>query len=213
MILKNTILKQLNIQSVDTRYVSIYKDTLHINNYKFAKFTKKKQEKFNQKYPEIKIIQSKIFQKICNKTSKNLKTQIKPRDIIYVNKDNRPENIALQIILEPYQRKYGIKITDNINEKTKIANSQTLDQTTHTYIEQMLNGEKIQDIQEKNTIYPLKNIPIQWVMEWLMKTSICYQEDKYLKNDLEDSLISFLEIHVPNVKENILRSVEYLEKN
>ena len=89
------IIKKLNKIGVDTRYISLYNNKIYINNLKFSKFSRNKEEKFHKEYPEIEVIRSKIFQKICIKASRTIKNQVKPRDKIYISDDLAPENILI----------------------------------------------------------------------------------------------------------------------
>ena len=54
-----------------------------------------------------------LFQKICVKVSRTIKNQIKPKDEIYIDNTPTAKNIVLNIVLESYKRKYGIKIAHN----------------------------------------------------------------------------------------------------
>jgi hypothetical protein len=73
------IIKSLNKIGVDTRFISLYDNKIFINNLKFSKFSRKKEEKFIKEYPSIEIIRSKLFQKICIKVSRTVKHNIKPK--------------------------------------------------------------------------------------------------------------------------------------
>ena len=60
----------------------------------------------------MKVIRSTVFQKICSRSSKVLGESLKPREKILINKSSIPADMALSVILEPYTRKYGIKIIE-----------------------------------------------------------------------------------------------------
>ena len=77
---KKDLLKFLKQIGVDTRFVSFYqKDTieddsiiddtvkLYIENLRFSKFSKKRTDLFNKYYPNIEVVRSSLFQKICGR--------------------------------------------------------------------------------------------------------------------------------------------------
>lgn len=210
---EKTIIKTLNKQGVDTRFISLYDDTIYINNLKFSKFSRKKEEEFNKEFPEIKIIRSKLFQKICIKVSRTVKNQIKPRQRLYIENDESLENILSYIVLEPYRRKYGIKITKEYDENTIKVSNKCLDDFTINYINLMTNAEQITDKAEKNTIYPLTHVPHQWITDWATTNRISYKKSKKYEKTITTDIINFLEKHIPNVKESIKQSVNYLDEN
>lgn len=103
---KKDVLKFLKIIGVDTRFVSYTAEKIYINNLRFSKFSRKRQFTFNKEYPGIEVVRNSLFQKICSKSSKVLADEIKPNSTILI-----PENNDLiEIILEPYTRKYGVKL-------------------------------------------------------------------------------------------------------
>lgn len=210
---KRTIIKTLNKNGVDTRYISLYENKIYINNLKFSKFSRKKEEEFNKEFPEITIIRSKLFQKICIKVSRTVKKQIKPRQTLYIENDGSLENILLYIVLEPYKRKYGIKITDKEEENTKKVSNYCLNDFTIKYMNQMINAEQITDKEEENMIYPLTHVPHQWVLDWATTNNITYKKTRKYEKTISTDIISFLEKHIPNVQESIKQSVNYLDEN
>ena len=74
---------------VDTRFVSILDGYVFINNLKFSRFSRRKEELFLRKFPYYKVVRSKIFQKICTRASRVLKNAIKPRDKIFLVKESK----------------------------------------------------------------------------------------------------------------------------
>ena len=96
----------------------MYKNGIYINNLKFSKFSRKKEDDFRKEYPQIEVIRSKLFQKICIKVSRTVKNQIKPQVKLYIENNNSLENILLYLVLEPYKRKYGVKILETKSEDT-----------------------------------------------------------------------------------------------
>lgn len=210
--IERKIIKNLNKIGVDTRYISLYQNKIYINNLKFSKFSRNKEEKFHEIYPEIEVIRSKIFQKICIKVSRTIKYQIKPHDQIYIRDDKTPENILLHIILEPYQRKYGITISNNYTNDKKIANPKFLDEYTSEYINLMISGKKITDTYDENSIYPLTHVLYEWIIDWINTTDLDYTT-QYKEDTKTEDILNFLEQHMPNVKESIKQSVTYLDEN
>ncbi len=206
------IIKELNKIGVDTRYISLYQNTIYINNLKFSKFSRNKEELFYEKYPKINVIRSTIFQKICIKVSRTLKNQIKPRDIIYIDSTPTSENILLNILLEPYQRKYGITLTNTPCDNSIYASPKCLDQFINEYLNLMISGNKITDTCDKNTIYPLTHIYEEWITDWIESTNLKHISKKEETNPITDSMIEFLEEHIPQLKESIKQSVNYLTK-
>ena len=70
------MLKFLKIIGVDTRFISYTPNKIYINNLRFSKFSRKREETFKKQYSEIDIVRSSLFQKICSKTSKTLSKHI-----------------------------------------------------------------------------------------------------------------------------------------
>lgn len=206
------IIKQLNKIGVDTRYISIYRNTIYINNLKFSKFSRKKEEEFKTYYPDLNVVRSKLLQKICIKVSRTIKNQIKPRDTIYIEDDNSPENILLYILLEAYKRKYGITITSKKTTYSKTASSKCINDFTTEYIDLMTSANKIHNDFEEYTIYPLIHIDYLWIKEWIDSTTIAYIEKRTNQKQTSHQIIEFLETKIPNVQESIIKSVEYIDE-
>lgn len=216
---KNTV-RSLQKIGVDTRFVSLINDKIFINNLKLSRFSRKKEELFKKSFPEIEVIRSKIFQKICMRASRNLAHCISPKEKIFLIKNDDPVNIALNTILEPYKRKYGVEIVygDKIDEAAEInadsiALSITLDDEVENILDLMINGAKIELISsnetytDKKLIYPLINVPKSWIYSWMGIDQDIIREKKY--NSPED-LLKFLESLIPDVRENILKSALFI---
>lgn len=124
---KKDILKLLDILGVDTRFLSYFNENLaiignstnrnnsnniklYINNLRFSKFSKRRIATFNKYFPDVEVIRSTLFQKICNRASKTLANYLNPKDTILLPKNDSCINKLLNIVLEPYSRKYGINI-------------------------------------------------------------------------------------------------------
>ena len=207
------IIKALNKIGVDTRYVSLYDNSIYINNLKFSKFSRKKEEDFGSLYPNISVVRSKLFQKICVKVSRTIKNQIKPRDIIYIEDDNTPDVILLNVVLESYRRKYGITITTDRTQANKIVSTKCINDFASDYINLMISGDKITSYFNENTIYPLLHIDYAWILDWIDTTNIRYKSKEKTQNETSDKIIKFLDTKIPNVSESIIQSVKYLDEN
>ena len=207
------IIKTLNKLKVDTRFVSLYDDCVYINNLKFSKFSRQKEEHFHEEYPEIRVIRSKIFQKICTKVSRTVKTQIKPKMTICIPDDMFLENILLYVLLEPYKRKYGVKIITKQTSDSILINPTCLDDFVSQYINLMLGGCKITEELNENEIYPLRHVSRKLIFDWANNNNIKYEKTYYKKDEKTEEIIEFLEKHIPSVQESIKQSVNYLESN
>ncbi|MDD1774962.1 MAG: ATPase [Methanobacterium sp.] len=212
------ILKQLSYMGVDPRFISIYDKHIYINNLRFSRFSRKKEDQLKSRYPDWKVVRSKVFQKMCIRASRILSQIIKPGDEIYVKRNKECADIILYLILEPYQRKYGIEIIcldglDDLKEGI-IAMPLTLDHEVGNIIHQIFNGEQIKltgtETGKENikVIHPLINIPNSWIMEWASKEFI--KCSRAPMDKVSDELIRFLEPYIPDVRENMLKSAHYL---
>jgi len=214
------MIKFLQKTGVETRFISIIENKIFINNLKLSRFSRKKEEEFLSSYPQIEVIRSKIFQKICTRASRNLAHVIRPKEKIFLVKNDDTLNFALHAVLEPYQRKYGIKLVfgNDIREVVNldvdsIASELTLDQETENILNSMINGEKIEllsskeFINNKKMIYPLINIPKAWIYSWIKNKP---QEEFEMKYETPEDFLKFLETIVPDVRENLYKSAFFV---
>ena len=206
---------------VDTRFVSIVGSHVYVNNQRFSRFSNKRQETFIRKFPSYTISRSKVFQKICTRASRVLANSLKPGEKIFIRTNDRCARFILDVIMEPYTRKYGIKIVyGNLLEDAKesgvdsIALPVTLDDEVESILENILNGEKIEVLSSKSTennykfIYPLLNVPGSWLVLWLEKLGFGYE---YISHEsIAVELLGFFEDFIPDVRENILKSALYV---
>lgn len=179
---KKEVLKLLKIIGIDTRFISYSENAIFINDQRFSKFSKKRQEIFKKYYPEMDIISSGSFQKICIRASKVLSEEVSPKDKILLLKSENDVDELLKIVLEPYSRKYGVSIIEsnirsldvdyianndielNIDEDINlIAISLTLDEKVEDILSNIFSGNGIGDISTKKNkrfkfIYPFINI-------------------------------------------------------
>ena len=142
---------------VDIRFVSIVGNHIYINNQRFSRFSNKRQEAFKRRFQDYSISKSKIFQKICTRASRILANSLKPGDKIFIYNTDKCSKFILEVILEPYTRKYGIKlIYGNLIEDAikfgvdSIALPLTLDNEVESIVNNILNGKKIEVLSLKN---------------------------------------------------------------
>ncbi|HMK54868.1 MAG TPA: ATPase [Methanobacteriaceae archaeon] len=204
---------------VDTRFVSILPDQVLVNNLRFSKFSRAKEELFSDEFPEIMVVRSKGFQKIATRASRNLKNELQPRENIFIIKDDNCANLTLNAVLEPYTRKYGIKILrgDLWNDLDrldvhKVALPFDLDFEVENLISQMLDGEKITMESSKKywdgyeLIYPLINVPRIWIESWNSSCRLKKTEG-YPKE-----MVEFLSTFIPDVREKMYKAALFLKE-
>ncbi len=224
---KRDVLRFLKRIGVDTRFVSVVLPYLYINNLRFSKFSRKREELVHKKYPQLQIVRSTIFQKICTRSSKIIGDSLNPREIVLIRTGPKVEDKVLEIILEPYTRKYGIQLIQKKFELEEIGKTLThdfevialpltLDHEVKNILNQIFTGKKIkmqssQDKIEKiRLIYPLVNVPLNWIYGWLEVDAKAH----HLEGDdkLVHEFLQFLETIIPQVRENILKSSRFLSK-
>lgn len=214
---KKEVLKFLKNIGVDTRFVSVLDSYLLINNLRFSKFSKTKESIFKNYFPEFEVIRSKVFQKICLRSSRILSNTLNPREKILIKNEDTIFNELMLIILEPYTRKYGIQLIcqdfdlNNLEvmmEYDSIALPLTLDDEVENVLDCIFTGKqvKLKSLKEydKKMIYPLINIPLSWINTYFNRNIDDY--DKKLSNEF----LIYLENIVPQFRENILKSSYYL---
>lgn len=202
---KKDVLKYLKIIGVDTRFVSYTPSKIYINNLRFSKFSRKRQETFNRQYPNIEVVRNSLFQKICSKSAKAL-SDIKPNSIILLPEDN----FMIIIILEPYTRKYGVKLVHD-GEYDLIVNPVILDDEVNQIFSTIFSGEGLKFNKKESEIYPLINVSLDWINSFLEMDG--REKIKNENNDvLASSFMEFLEDVAPQYRENVLKASDYIEK-
>ena len=203
---KGDVLKFLKIIGVDTRFVSYTPQKIYINNLRFSKFSRKREATFNNQYPEIEVVRSSLFQKICSKSSKVLALEIKPNSVILMPEDN----FIIDVLMEPYTRKYGVKLVHE-GDYDLIVNPTILDDEVNSIFSTIFSGEGLNFTKKSNEIYPLINVPLDWVNSFLEMDGkeIIKNENN---NELATSFMEFLEDVAPQYRENVLKASEYIEK-
>lgn len=281
---KKEVLKFLSEIGIDTRFISYCYNTIFINNIRFSKFSKAREETFKKYFSDINIIRSKIFQKIAIKSSRVLSNVLTPRERILIFKCQNINDFILSIVIEPYTRKYGIEIINsdytisdlkNSNSKhmdniefDSIAISNTLNNESLNLIIDIFNGNKFNfnnsifinnDYNNTNantnvntnistninnninnsviikTIKPLFMVPDNLINSFfnslkLDKNNFSKLDNTFTTNTnkinnnkssdinynnfkLELEFMEFVESFVPNFKENIIKSHDYIKKN
>ena len=158
---KKDLLKFLKQIGVDTRFVSFYqKDTieddsiiddtvkLYIENLRFSKFSKKRTDLFNKYYPNIEVVRSSLFQKICSRASKTLANSLNPKDSVLIPPVDNEYDELLYIVLEPYSRKYGIEFVEydediNVDDFDSVISPLNLNQEVNHILNDIFEGKGI----------------------------------------------------------------------
>ena len=202
---KKDVLKYLKIIGVDSRFISYTPSKIYINNLRFSKFSRKRQETFNKQYPKIEVVRNSLFQKICSKSAKTL-SDIKPNSTILIPEDN----FMVDVILEPYTRKYGVKLVHD-GDYDLIVNPVILDDKVNQIFSTIFAGVGIDFNKKDNEIYPLINVPLNWINSFLEMDG--KSKIKNVDNDeLASSFMDFLEDVAPQYRENVLKASDYIEK-
>lgn len=202
---KKDVLKYLKIIGVDSRFISYTPSKIYINNLRFSKFSRKRQETFNKQYPKIEVVRNSLFQKICSKSAKTL-SDIKPNSTILIPEDN----FMVDVILEPYTRKYGVKLVHD-GDYDLIVNPVILDDKVNQIFSTIFAGVGIDFNKKDNEIYPLINVPLNWINSFLEKDG--KSKIKNVNNDeIASSFMEFLEDVAPQYRENVLKASDYIEK-
>lgn len=202
---KKDVLKYLKIIGVDSRFISYTPSKIYINNLRFSKFSRKRQETFNKQYPKIEVVRNSLFQKICSKSAKTL-SDIKPNSTILIPEDN----FMVDVILEPYTRKYGVKLVHD-GGYDLIVNPVILDDKVNQIFSTIFAGVGIDFNKKDNEIYPLINVPLNWINSFLEMDG--KSKIKNVNNDeIASSFMEFLEDVAPQYRENVLKASDYIEK-
>ncbi|MGZ4857310.1 MAG: ATPase [Methanobacteriaceae archaeon] len=220
---RHKVARFLQKTGVDTRFVSLVNDQIFINNLRFSSFSRVKERLFLEKYPQYKVSRSKIFQKICTRASRVLKDALSPKETIFLVQDGTCYSMALYAVLESYTRKYGVEIIfgqsmDDLEKMDvcSVALPLTLDDEVENIISMILDGEKLRLLSSENVkdgrkiIYPLINIPRQWVQSWMEHENFNCTVPEC--EGLPQEMLKFLEIFIPDVREKMYRSGVYTFK-
>ncbi|MEM4525473.1 MAG: hypothetical protein QXH54_03825 [Methanothermobacter sp.] len=205
---KGEVIRFLSRIGVDTRFVSVMEDSIIINNLRFSRFSRKREELFKKHYPSMKVVRSKIFQMICSRVSRVLSSELKPHQRILIKEGDDPLSYTLYAVLEPYTRKYGVKLVSRGGFDV-IACPLTLDHIIANAIEKMINGKLIAgppwEDGRGRLLYPLSKVPVAWIERWLGVGPIKVTRDAVVRE-----FIGFFEEVFPQFRENMLKSLNYI---
>ena len=203
---KKDVLKFLKIIGVDTRFISYTPQKIYINNLRFSKFSRTREATFMKQYPEIEVVRNKLFQKICSKSSKHLALEIEPNSCILMPEDN----FIIELLMEPYTRKYGVKLVYDGEYDLRV-NPLILDDQVNDIFEGIFSGEGLNYSRKSDEIYPLINVPLDWINSFLEMDGQDILESEN-KNELANSFSQFLEDIAPQYRENVVKAAEYIDK-
>ncbi|MDR1819133.1 MAG: hypothetical protein LBR15_02665 [Methanobrevibacter sp.] len=239
---KKDVLKFLGRIGVDTRFISLYEYEVYINNLRFSKFSKKKEEIFMNKFPEVNVLRSTLFQRTAAKASKSLSHSINVKDNILIF-NHIKRDILSNILLEPYLRKYGVKFIDSKfksyqdlikSKKTSeflkdnnidcVVSSISMDEEVNSILSAILSGKGLksypQYLNSENDfkikiLYPFMNNIDSETIETLCEVLKINGEDEnvHKSNELTKEFMNFLDDLVPYSKENILKSANFLNNH
>lgn len=230
---KQDVVKFLQRNGVETRFVSILDEKVYVNNLKLSRFSRKKEEIFLNNFPNYNVRRSKVFQKICTRASRILKDALRPGDKILIPSNDNCVNKTMQIVLEPYTRKYGVELMiipeldfkdiklsgvgQNGSKADSVALPLTLDGEVENILDLMIHGEKLMLLSSQTEnegikmIYPLINVPKSWIESWVeIEGLICVFEGH---EGIPKEMLEFLEGFIPDVREKIMRSAVYIRGN
>ena len=229
---KGDILKVLKRIGVDTRFVSYFEDEngsikLYIENLRFSKFSRNRTAVFNRHYPDIEVVRSTLFQKICARSSKTLAECLHPRDRLLIPPIEDDYSRLLYIVLEPYSRKYGIEFVEyggkaDYGDIDSIVSTLNLNQEVNHILNDIFNGRGIDwqrkfnsaleeyGLNEGNVVFPFINVPEEWINDFLgieKEYAVDYDND-----DIAESFMGFLGDINSQFKENVLATSSFLEE-
>ena len=203
---KKDVLKYLKIIGVDSRFISYTPEKIYINNLRFSKFSRKREDTFKRQYPKIEVVRNKLFQKICAKSSKHLALQIKPNSRILMPKDN----FIIELIMEPYTRKYGVKLIYE-GDYDFAVNPLVLDDQVNNIFEGIFKGEGLNYSRDDNEIYPLANVSLDWINSFLEMDGRKLVESENT-DELANSFSEFLEDVAPQYRDNVVGAAEFIDE-
>ena len=203
---KKDVLKFLKIIGVDTRFISYTPQKIYINYLRFSKFSRKREATFNKQYPDIEVVRSKLFQKICAKSSKHLALEIKPNSRVLMPEDN----FIVELLMEPYTRKYGVELVYD-GDYDLVVNPLILDDQVNNIFEGIFAGEGLNLTKNENEIYPLAGVSLDWINSFLEMDGQELMECEN-KNELANSFSEFLDDVAPQYKDNVVSAAEFIDK-
>ena len=116
----------------------------------------------------------------------------------------------VDVILEPYTRKYGVKLVHG-GKHDLVVNPVILDDEVNHIFSTIFAGEGIDFNKKENEICPLINVPLNWINSFLEMDG--KSKIKNVNNDeIASSFMEFLEDVAPQYRENVLKASDYIEK-
>ncbi|MBC7112074.1 MAG: hypothetical protein H5T35_07700, partial [Methanothermobacter sp.] len=82
---RSELLSFLSELGVDTRFVSVTPGEVLINNLRFSRFSRRREELFRERFPDVDVVRSKVFQKICSRASRVLSSNLRPRSEVRID--------------------------------------------------------------------------------------------------------------------------------
>ena len=149
-----------------------------------------------------------------------LSQTLKPQDTVLLPEIKDATDELLVIILEPYSRKYGIQFIDYKDkdnyEIDKIVESLTVNIEAYNILSDIFSGEGINFKRHQKEdsiprIYPFLNVSNEWINSFLEEENIInYPKREYGNLSLE--FMEFISKIIPQYKENILKSKDFIQK-
>jgi len=242
MTAKQEVVRFLQKNGVETRFVSVVGERVYINNLKLSRFSRHREMLFLEQFPNFEVKRSKVFQRICTRASRVLKDALTPRDRILLHSTLTCAGLTLYTVLEPYTRKYGVELIlsselGRLDEKLQgngniqgmglqfqdkhksvdaVALPLTLDGETEHVLQTMLNGDKLELLSSHTLKNGIKMIyPLRKVpRSWLGEWVKIERLDCVREEDkgLHVDMLEFLEGFIPDVREKMMRSASHISK-
>ena len=118
------------------------------------------------------------------------------------------DNFICEVLLEPYTRKYGVELVYD-GDYDLIVNPTVLDDEVNNIFSSIFAGDGIEFRGDSNEIYPLINVPLEWINTFLQMDGRSNIE-RANSNDLAISFSRFLDDVAPQYKENVVSASEYI---
>ena len=115
----------------------------------------------------------------------------------------------IEILLEPYTRKYGAELVYDGEYNLKV-NPIILDDEVNNIFESIFEGDGLNFRRDDNEIYPLANVSLEWINSFLEMDGKDILENEN-KDELANSFSEFLEDVAPQYRENVVKAAEYIE--
>ena len=120
------------------------------------------------------------------------------------------DNYIVELLLEPYTRKYGVKLVYGGEYDLKV-NPVILDDQVNDIFEGIFNGDGLNYNLDENEIYPLINVSLDWINSFLEMDGHDLIECEN-KSELSNSFSRFLEEVAPQYRENVLSAADFILK-